>query len=87
MRAPLASGIYGYATDDIFYLEVCLFNQICTNGAELFTLDEGQEWTCAFDPKLFRELQAIITVPPVFPEDAEECDYGSANPKSGGWNG
>ena len=23
----------GYATDDIFFLEVCLYNQICRNGA------------------------------------------------------
>ena len=29
----------GYATDDIFFLEVCLFNQICSNGHELFQLN------------------------------------------------
>ena len=28
----------GYATDDIFFLEVCMFNQLCKNGDELFGL-------------------------------------------------
>ena len=31
-----------YATDDIFFLEVCMFNQICRNGEELWRLDVGQ---------------------------------------------
>ena len=22
-------GVYGYATDDVFYLELCLFNEVC----------------------------------------------------------
>ena len=35
-------GIYGYATDDIFFLEVCLYNQICANGGELFDLEVGE---------------------------------------------
>lgn len=32
-----------YATDDIFFLEVCTFNQICSNGDELWQLEVGQE--------------------------------------------
>ena len=29
-------GGYGFANDDIFYLEVCVFAQICANGADIF---------------------------------------------------
>jgi hypothetical protein len=39
----------GYATVDIYYLEVCLLNQICTNGPELFNLETGQFFVCEFD--------------------------------------
>ena len=56
-------GIYGYATDDIFYLETCMYSQMCSNGRDLFTLAEGQSFTCAFEPALFRELQEILLTP------------------------
>ena len=56
-------GIYGYSTDDIFYLETCMYSQMCSNGRDLFTLAEGQSFTCAFEPALFRELQEILLTP------------------------
>ena len=37
-------GFYGYATDDIFYLEVCMMNQICKNGEHLFHMQAGEEF-------------------------------------------
>ena len=41
----------GYATDDIFYLEICLYAQICANGKELFSLGRGQPWRCTLSRK------------------------------------
>ena len=65
-------GIYGYATDDIFYLETCMYSQMCSNGRDLFTLAEGQSFYCAFDPALFRELQEILLTPPDPPGPHEQ---------------
>jgi len=50
----------GYATDDIYFLEVCLFNQICANGHELFSLDVGQPFHCQVSDARFSELRAIL---------------------------
>jgi hypothetical protein len=54
---------FGYATDDVFYLEVCLFNQICTNGAELFELKAGEPFRCNFSSTRFDELREILLQP------------------------
>ena len=39
----------GYASADIFYMEACLFSQICSNRDELWSLDENREWYCQLD--------------------------------------
>ena len=57
----------GYANDDIFYLETCLFSQICENGEEIFSLAAGQQWRCRFSQEKVYELQQILTTP-VAPE-------------------
>jgi len=61
-RVP-EGGVYGYATDDIFYLEVCMLNQICTNGEQLFNLRAGEEFTCQYSSESFRELQRLLLTP------------------------
>jgi len=66
-------GIYGYATDDIFYLEVCLFSQLCANGHEVFDLNVGDEFFCQFSEERFRELQELLERPPFEPPDAMLC--------------
>jgi len=65
--------MYGYATADIYYLEVCLFNQICTNGPTIFSVATGVEWRCDFSPTRFDELQRILQTPWREPDDANEC--------------
>ena len=52
-----------YATDDIFFLEICMFNQICRNGEDLWDLEVGQEWECDFDEVLFDELADLLLTP------------------------
>ncbi|KAL1498677.1 hypothetical protein AB1Y20_013989 [Prymnesium parvum] len=54
----------GYATDDIFYLEVCIFNQICSNGEEIFGLEVGQPFHCDLSSQRFYELKRIVMEPP-----------------------
>ena len=70
-------GIYGYATDDIFYLETCLYSQVCSNGHELFDLAPGESFTCHFTPALFRELQEILLTPHVPPGPEERRCEGA----------
>ena len=50
----------GYANDDIFFLETCLFNHLCKNKEELFSLRVGQDFECDFSPPAFRELASIL---------------------------
>ena len=56
---------YGYANDDIFFLESCLYSQVCTNGDGLFALGVGEHWTCQFSEGAFRELQQLLLAPPL----------------------
>ena len=60
-------GAVGWANDDIYFLEVCLFNQICSNGPDLFRLGVGEQFTCDFSTDGFDELRLILSHP-VAPE-------------------
>jgi len=57
---PPTGGVYGFATDDIFYLEVCLYSQLCENSDELFKLEVGDEFVCKFADSRFEELRALL---------------------------
>ena len=63
----------GYANDDIFFLESCLYSQVCTNGDELFALGAGEHWTCHFSDEAFRELQRVLLAPPLLSADTPVC--------------
>jgi hypothetical protein len=70
------NGPYGYANDDIFFLESCLYSQVCTNGDELFALRVGEHWRCQFSEWGFRELQRVLLDEPAHvPADARICRH------------
>ena len=54
----------GYATDSIFYLEVCVFNQICSNAWELWSVRRGDPFRCELSDDGFRGLQALLLETP-----------------------
>lgn len=54
----------GFATDDIYFLEVCTFYKICSNGDELFSLRQNERWRCRFDSTGFEALQAMLVKTP-----------------------
>lgn len=58
--APHGCGPDGYANDNIFFLEVCLYNQICSNRDDLFRLQPGELFTCRIEPGSVRGLQALL---------------------------
>ena len=60
---PQGRPLYGYATDDVFYLEVCILNQICENGAEIFDLNVGDPFRCQVSDARMRELQSLLLEP------------------------
>ena len=70
---PSRGGGFGYATADIFYLEVCMFNQICSNGAEMFRLRALQDWHCDFSQKGFDALEKLLLSEWEEPADAVRC--------------
>lgn len=71
---PPAGGAYGYANWDIYYLEVCIFNHLCTNGKEMFSINPGGLFTCNFSRERFASLQSMLlsSIGPE-PKDAVRC--------------
>ena len=69
---------YGYATDDIFFLETCLFNQVCTNGADLFNLQVGQAFVCDFSHARFKELQDLLLSAPDESAGSDHAVFGKS---------
>lgn len=59
-HAPYGCGEVGYANDDIFFLETCLYSKICANHDELFRLDAGEMFTCQLHVEGVRELQKLL---------------------------
>jgi len=50
----------GFANDDIFPLEACLFSQVCANRDELFRLNAGEPFVCDIDIPGFRHLEQML---------------------------
>jgi len=53
---PAGCGEQGYASYDIFYLEVCMYSTMCSNREELFQLQVGDTWRCELDEDGFTQL-------------------------------
>jgi len=47
----------GFANDDIYYLEVCLFSLSCSNNERLFEVDVGEDFVCEVDRAGVAQLQ------------------------------
>ena len=56
----------GFANDDIYYLEICLYSQVCTNGHDLFSVDPGRAFVCEFSESGFRRIQQMLVEGPSF---------------------
>lgn len=54
---PAGCGTKGYASSDIFYMEVCILDQICDNRDEMWALDVGDDWICDIDPGGYQQLR------------------------------
>lgn len=48
----------------VFYLEACLYNQMCENGNEIFELEVGTPFRCELSPERFRNLSTMLSSPP-----------------------
>ncbi|KAL1499574.1 hypothetical protein AB1Y20_011775 [Prymnesium parvum] len=59
-----ACGTDAYSTDDIYFLEVCMFSFICRNGADVFKLNVDDFYVCDFDGEKFDELARLLKEPP-----------------------
>jgi hypothetical protein len=57
--------------------QVCLFNQICENGEDLFRLDEGQDFECQLSESRFRKLQRTLLKQPHEAPGTQQC-FGRA---------
>jgi len=50
-----------YIENDIYYLEVCVLNEMCSNRAEIFTKAEGESFVCEFDAALWAAAGKALT--------------------------
>jgi len=50
----------GFANDDIYYLEVCLFAQVCENADEMFRVEQGNPFYCDFSATGLEELRGWL---------------------------
>ena len=66
-------GFFGFTNDDIYFMEVCLFNSICTNTDDLFRLGPGEDFVCDFSPTGFEELQTLLLTPSKTPLPSLRC--------------
>ena len=46
-----------YKENDIYYLEVCTLNEMCSNREEIFTKSVGDSFFCQFDRQRWRQLK------------------------------
>jgi len=51
---------YGYGTDDIYFLEICLYSFLCDNGADLFGLKVAAGFQCVLSQARFRLLRTLL---------------------------
>jgi len=64
-REPNAGSCeHGYATDDIYFLEVCTTYKICENGDEIFDLIDGQSFKCQPSARGFAEIRDMLLARP-----------------------
>jgi len=49
-----------YWVSDVYYLEVCLFNHICRNRHELFSLARGKAFRCNVDLDALDDLAHLL---------------------------
>jgi hypothetical protein len=54
---PQGCGNQGYASSDIYYLEICMFSALCSNREQLFNLQVGEAWECQMDRAGFDQLR------------------------------
>ncbi len=53
----------GYSSSDIYYLEACMFAVICSNGHEIFALEEFADWQCQLSEDGLAQLQSWLVAP------------------------
>ena len=46
---PAGCGDEGYASSDIYYMETCVYSMMCSNRAELWSLEAEQDFECEME--------------------------------------
>jgi len=72
------AGAFAYTNDDIYFLQVCIYAEVCENADEMFKISAGDTFRCIFSAERMKRLQEIIQEPFVIsPGNAFECSaYG-----------
>jgi len=54
---PKGCGNQGYASSDIFYMEACIYDQVCSNRESFWQLQPGEDWQCQMDYEGFEQFR------------------------------
>jgi len=54
---PKGCGNQGYASSDIFHMEACIYDQVCSNRDSFWKLQPGEDWQCQLDYKGFEQFR------------------------------
>jgi len=70
----------GYASGDIFYLEVCMYDAMCANRESLWQIEAGEAWHCDLDYDGYAFLYHSILDPGVRRRaHANSTNHGAAD--------
>mmetsp|Transcript_14792 Transcript_14792/g.41369 ORF Transcript_14792/g.41369 Transcript_14792/m.41369 type:complete len:462 (-) Transcript_14792:40-1425(-) len=50
----------GYKMEDVYFLELCVLNEICENGASIFGMEPEDEFRCEFSPERFDAFRTLM---------------------------
>ena len=53
-----------YANDDVYFLELCIYSQVCRNGAQLFQLGQYEDFVCDYAPEKLEALRTLLVAGP-----------------------
>ena len=51
---------WSYIEDDIYYLEICVLNEMCSNYEELWEIGVGESFFCKFDSERWSAAAAAL---------------------------
>jgi len=60
LEALAGTKVDGYRIEDVYYLELCVLNEICENGGTIFGMTPDDRFRCQHSPKRFEAFRELL---------------------------